>query len=78
MTFFVKTLPLVSSFFIQENRYEELIAQEVNFLVENHYSYNDVMYMMPVYMRKKIITIILERNQKTLKEKQRAAGYQDI
>jgi hypothetical protein len=69
---------LVSSFFIQENRYEELIAQEVNFLVENHYSYNDVMYMMPVYMRKKIITIILERNQKTLKEKQRAAGYQDI
>lgn len=78
MTFFVKPLPLVSSFFIQENRYEELIAQEVNFLVENHYSYNDVMYMMPVYMRKKIITIILERNQKTLKEKQRAAGYQDI
>lgn len=78
VTFFVKPLPLVSSFFIQENRYEELIAQEVNFLVENHYSYNDVMYMMPVYMRKKIITIILERNQKTLKEKQRAAGYQDI
>ncbi len=78
MTFFVKQLPSVSSFFIQENRYEELIAQEVNFLVENHYSYNDVMYMMPVYMRKKIITIILERNQKLLKEKQRAAGYQDI
>lgn len=78
MTFFVKQLPSVSNFFIQESRYEELIAQEVNFLVENHYSYNDVMYMMPVYMRKKIITIILERNQKILKEKQRAAGYQDI
>ena len=78
VTFFVKQLPSVSSFFIQENRYEELIAQEVNFLVENNYSYNDVMYMMPVYMRKKIITIILERNQKLLKEKQRAAGYQDI
>jgi hypothetical protein len=55
-----------------------LIAQELNFLVENHYSYHDVMYMMPVYMRKKIITIILERNQKLLKEKQRAAGYQDV
>jgi hypothetical protein len=78
VTFFVKQLPSVSNFFIQESRYEELIAQEVNFLVENHYSYNDVMYMMPVYMRKKIITIILERNQKILKEKQRAAGYQDI
>lgn len=78
MTFFVRQLPSVSNFFIQENRYEELIAQELNFLVENHYSYHDVMYMMPVYMRKKIITIILERNQKLLKEKQRAAGYQDV
>ena len=78
MTFFVRQLPSVSNFFIQENRYEELIAQELNFLVENHYSYHDVMYMMPVYMRKKIITIILERNQKVLKEKQRAAGYQDV
>jgi hypothetical protein len=78
VTFFVRQLPSVSNFFIQENRYEELIAQELNFLVENHYSYHDVMYMMPVYMRKKIITIILERNQKLLKEKQRAAGYQDV
>jgi hypothetical protein len=34
--------------------------------------------MMPVYMRKKIITIILERNQKLLKEKERAAGYKDV
>jgi len=34
--------------------------------------------MMPVYMRKKIITILLERNQKLLKEKQRAAGYKDV
>jgi hypothetical protein len=55
-----------------------LIAQEVNFLVENHYSYHDVMYMMPVYLRKKILNIIFERNQKLLKEKQKAAGYKDI
>jgi hypothetical protein len=34
--------------------------------------------MMPVYMRKKIITILLERNQKLLKEKERAAGYKDV
>jgi hypothetical protein len=33
---------------------------------------------MPVYMRKNIISIILERNQKLLKEKERAAGYKDI
>jgi hypothetical protein len=33
---------------------------------------------MPVYMRKNIITILLEKNQKLLKEKERAAGYQDI
>jgi hypothetical protein len=33
---------------------------------------------MPVYMRKNIITILLERNQKLLKEKERAAGYKDI
>jgi len=69
---------LVSTFFIQEQKYEEVIAHEVNFLVENNYSYNDVMYMMPVYMRKNIITILLEKNQKLLKEKERAAGYQDI
>ena len=78
MTFFVKQLPLVSTFFIQDNSYEELIAQEVNFLVENNYSYYDVMYMMPVYLRKKIINILFERNHKLLKEKQKAAGYQDI
>jgi hypothetical protein len=34
--------------------------------------------MMPVYLRKKIITILLERNQKLLKEKERAAGYKDV
>jgi hypothetical protein len=34
--------------------------------------------MMPVYFRKKIITILLERNQRLLKEKERAAGYKDI
>jgi hypothetical protein len=34
--------------------------------------------MMPVYMRKNIITILLEKNQKLLKEKERAAGYKDI
>jgi hypothetical protein len=33
---------------------------------------------MPVYMRKNIISILLERNQKLLKEKERAAGYKDI
>jgi hypothetical protein len=55
-----------------------VIAQELSFLVENHYSYHDVMYMMPVYLRKKIITILLERNQKLLKEKERAAGYKDV
>jgi hypothetical protein len=55
-----------------------LIAQEVNFLVENHYSYYDVMYMMPVYLRKKILNILFERNHKLLKEKQKAAGYQDV
>jgi hypothetical protein len=74
----VRKLPLVSTFFIQEPRYEEVIAHELNFLVENKYSYHDIMYMMPVYMRKKIITILLERNQKLLKEKERAAGYKDV
>jgi hypothetical protein len=78
VTFFVKPLPLVSTFFIQDNRYEELIVQEINFLVENHYSYYDVMYMIPVYLRKKIINILFERNQKLLKEKQKAAGYKDV
>jgi len=78
VTFFVSQLPSVSTFFIQDNSYEELIAQEVNFLVENHYSYYDVMYMIPVYLRKKIITILFERNQKLLKEKQKAAGYKDV
>jgi len=34
--------------------------------------------MMPVYMRKKIIGIIFEKNQKLLKEKQKAAGYKDV
>jgi hypothetical protein len=33
---------------------------------------------MPVYLRKKIISILLERNDKILKEKQRAAGYKDV
>jgi hypothetical protein len=74
----VRKLPLVSTFFIQEQKYEEVIAHEVNFLVENNYSYYDVMSMMPVYMRKNIITILLEKNQKLLKEKERAAGYKDI
>ena len=74
----MRKLPLVSTFFIQESRYEEVIAHELNFLVENKYSYHDVMYMMPVYFRKKIITILLERNQRLLKEKERAAGYKDI
>jgi hypothetical protein len=69
---------LVSTFFIQEQKYEEVIAHEVNFLVESKYSYNDILYTMPVYMRKNIITILLERNQKLLKEKERAAGYKDI
>jgi hypothetical protein len=69
---------LVSTFFIQDSKYEELIAQEINFLVENHYSYHDVMYMMPVYLRKKILNILFERNHKLLKEKQKAAGYQDV
>jgi len=78
VTFFVVKLPSVSTFFIQEARYEELIAQELSFLVENHYSYYDVMYMMPVYLRKKIINILFERNQKLLKEKQKAAGYKDV
>jgi len=78
VTFFVNQFPSVSTFFIQNNKYEELIAQEVNFLVENHYSYYDVMYLMPVYLRKKILNIIFEKNQKLLKEKQRAAGYKDI
>jgi hypothetical protein len=36
------------------------------------------MYLMPVYLRKKILNIIFEKNQKLLKEKQRAAGYKDI
>ena len=74
----MRKLPLVSTFFIQEQKYEEVIAHEVNFLVENNYSYYDVMSMMPVYMRKNIITILLEKNQKLLKEKERAAGYKDI
>jgi hypothetical protein len=69
---------LVSTFFIQDSKYEELIVQEINFLVENHYSYYDVMYMIPVYLRKKIINILFERNHKLLKEKQKAAGYQDV
>jgi len=34
--------------------------------------------MMPVYVRKKIINILLERNDKILKEKQKAAGYQSL
>ena len=78
MTFFVKQFPSVSTFFIQDSKYEELIAQEINFLVENHYSYYDVMYMIPVYLRKKILNILFERNQKLLKEKQKAAGYKDV
>jgi len=78
VTFFVKQLPSVSTFFIQDSSYEELIAQEVNFLVESNYSYYDVMYLMPVYLRKKIINILFEKNQKLLKEKQKAAGYKDI
>jgi hypothetical protein len=78
VTFFVKALPSVSTFFIQDSSYEELIAQEINFLVENHYSYYDIMYMMPVYLRKKILNILFERNQRLLKEKQKAAGYKDI
>jgi hypothetical protein len=55
-----------------------LIAQEVNFLVENNYSYYDVMYLIPVYLRKKIITILFEKHQKMNAEKQRAAGYQNV
>ncbi|MFM7857230.1 MAG: hypothetical protein ACKO96_36250 [Flammeovirgaceae bacterium] len=55
-----------------------MIAQEVNFLVENHYSYYYVMYMIPVYLRKKILNIIFEKNQRILKEKQKAAGYRDV
>jgi hypothetical protein len=66
------------TFFIQEPRYEELIAQEINFLVENNYSYYDVMYMIPTYFRKKIINIIFEKNKKLLQEKERAAGYKSI
>jgi hypothetical protein len=34
--------------------------------------------MMPVYLRKKILNILFERNQKLLKEKQKAAGYKDV
>jgi hypothetical protein len=68
----------VLTFFIQESSYEELIAQETNFLVESNYSYYDVMYLMPVYLRKKIISILFEKNQRILKEKQKAAGYQDV
>jgi hypothetical protein len=34
--------------------------------------------MIPVYLRKKIINILFERNQKLLKEKQKAAGYKDV
>jgi hypothetical protein len=78
VTFFVRPLPSVWTFFIQESKYEELIAEEVNFLVENNYSYYDVMYLIPVYLRKKIIQIIYERNQKMLAEKQRASGYQNV
>jgi len=78
VTFFVRQLPLVSTFFIQESKYEELIAQEINFLVENNYSYYDVMYLIPVYLRKKIITILFEKHQKIHTEKQRAAGYQNV
>jgi hypothetical protein len=36
------------------------------------------MYFIPVYFRKKIIALLLERNDKILKEKQRAAGYKDV
>ena len=78
VTFFVRPLPLVSTFFIQESNYEEVLVQELSFLVENHYSYFDIMYFMPVYLRKKIISILLERNDKILKEKQKAAGYQNL
>jgi hypothetical protein len=78
VTFFVKKLPSVSTFFIQEPSYEEVIAEEVSFLVENHYSYYDVIYSIPVYMRKKIINILLEKNKRLLKEKQKAAGYKDV
>jgi hypothetical protein len=66
------------TFFIQEPRYEELIAQEINFLVENNYSYYDIMYMMPTYFRKKIINILFEKNKRLLEEKERAAGYKSI
>jgi hypothetical protein len=78
VTFFVRQLPSVWSFFIQESKYEELLAQEVNFLVENNYSYYDVMYLIPVYLRKKIIKILFEKNQRIHAEKQRAAGYQNV
>jgi hypothetical protein len=36
------------------------------------------MYFIPVYLRKKIIALLLERNDKILKEKQKAAGYKDV
>jgi hypothetical protein len=75
VTFFVHQLPLVQTFFIHEANYEEVLANEINFLVENNYSYTDVVYNIPVYMRKRIMFLIFEKYKKMKEEKEKAAGY---